>query len=252
MDRSVNYNRWLPYWAVLQADMQQTLVSWVYRVWLLVSVLAGAGYLLYRVGLVQQAGIVQPASALVSDLLRWTVLGSISLVVVLTVGCISSERGTMADSVLSRAISRYQYFLGKWHSRLLTVLATYLVTALAVVIGSAFLLHEDLTPGGCAMALGTVAAMLAVVVTCGVTVSAMCNSSVLGVAILWVALYGGGFALSFLPPRLLSPQKALDYLPHILQGRYDLELLLQLMGGSVVFSCLVASVGMFYFARRDV
>src|SRR3954452_11967211 len=97
VNKSVPINRWLPYWAVFQADVQQTLHSWVYRCWVLVSVLATAGYLLYRVGLAHEAGIIQPASLLISHLLRWSVVGSITLVVVLTAGSISSERGTMAD-----------------------------------------------------------------------------------------------------------------------------------------------------------
>ena len=37
-------NRWLPYWAVFQADVRQTLRSWVYRVWVL-AVAAGDGRL---------------------------------------------------------------------------------------------------------------------------------------------------------------------------------------------------------------
>src|SRR5947209_5123229 len=118
-------NRWLPYWAVFQADVHQTVRSWVYRIWVLVSLLAAVGYLLYRFGLAHEAGLVQPASRLIADLLRWTLLGSVTLIVVLCAGSISAERGTMADSVLSRGISRHQYFLGKWHSRLVTVLATF-------------------------------------------------------------------------------------------------------------------------------
>ena len=106
--KPVTFNRWLPYWAVFQADVHQTLRNWVYRVWVLLSVLATVGYLLYRVGLAHEAGIAQPASLLVSNLIRWGVLGSITLIVVLTAGAISAERGTMADSVLSRGISRYQ------------------------------------------------------------------------------------------------------------------------------------------------
>src|SRR4051812_24891356 len=123
--KPVEIQRWLPYWAVFQFDVRQTVRSWVYRVWLMASLLAVAGYLLYRYAPYHEAGIIQTASAYVSDLLRWTVLVSAALIVVLTAGCISSERGTMADSVLSRGISRYQYFLGKWHARLATVLVTY-------------------------------------------------------------------------------------------------------------------------------
>ena len=153
--KPVPINRWLPYWAVFQADLHQTLRSWVYRVWVLVSCAAAVGYLLYRFGLAHEAGIEQPASRLIADLLRWTLLGSITLIVVLTAGSISSERGTMADSVLSRGISRHQYFLGKWHSRLAAVLGTFLSMSGVILVASLFLLHEDLSLRGCLVALGT-------------------------------------------------------------------------------------------------
>src|SRR5262245_5148822 len=104
--KPVSYNRWLPYWAVLQADIQLTLRSWIFRFWVLITLLALTGYLLYRLGPYHEVGIVQSAAAYISDLLRWVVLGGLTLVVVLAAGTISSERGTMADSVLSRGISR--------------------------------------------------------------------------------------------------------------------------------------------------
>jgi ABC-2 type transport system permease protein len=250
--KPVKINRWLPYWAVLQADVGQTLRSWAYRVWVLVSVLALAGYLIYRVGPYREAGIIQPASKFLSDLLRWSVLGSVTLIVVLTAGTISSERGTMADSVLSRGISRYQYFLGKWHARLFTVLGTFLALGLVALVSSFFLLHEDMKIGGCLIALVTVAAFLGVVITCGVTVSAVANSTMLGMAVLWVVLYGGGFVLSLLPERFPSPDRALNSLPFVLRGYYDLQSLGRLIGYAALASCITALVGMVYFSRRDV
>jgi ABC-2 type transport system permease protein len=241
----VKIKRWLPYWAVFQNDVHQTLRSWVYRTWVLVSVLAGGGYLLYRVGVDHEAGIVQPASALVSDLLRWTVLGSATLIIILTAGSIASERGTMADSVLSRGISRYQYFLGKLQARLVTILGTYFVMGAAALAASYFLLHEDLSWPGSLVALATVAALLATVITCGVTVSAMVNSSVLGIAVLWIIVYGTGFAL---PPL----HRGLNNLPNVLRGYYDLTAQGRLMGCAALVSAAVAVFGMAWFARRDV
>jgi ABC-type transport system involved in multi-copper enzyme maturation permease subunit len=248
----VRINRWLPYWAVFQADVRQTLTSWVYRTWVLASVLVSVGYLLYRRGVAHEAGIIQPASLLVSDLLRWTVLGSVTLIIVLTAGSISSERGTLADSVLSRGISRYQYFLGKWHARLAAVLGTFLVMGAAALAGSYFLLHEDLSPDGSAVALLTVAALLAAVISCGVTVSAVTSSTVLGIAVLWVGLYGAGFVLTFLPEGYPAPDRLLSRLPYVLRGHYDLHAAGRLVGWSALASCLAALVGMGYFARRDV
>ena len=123
--------------------------------------LAPVAYLIYKVGVYREAGIVQHASGMIIDLLRLCVFGSITLIIVLTAGCISSERGTLADSVLSRGISRYQYSLGKWHARLATVLGTFLAMGLTALIASFFLLHEDLTLTVGLVALVTVAAVLA-------------------------------------------------------------------------------------------
>src|SRR5215471_4770960 len=250
--KPVRINRWLPYWAVFQADVQQTLRSWVYRTWVLMSMLAAVGYLLYRLGPYRVAGMIQPASALISDLLRWTVVGSVTLIIVLTVGSIAAERGTLADSVLSRGISRYQYFLGKWHARLATVLSTFFVMGVLWLAASHFLLHEDVRLSGAFMALVTVAALLAAVISFGVSVSAVTNSAILGIAVLWMVLYGASFLLSLLPESVPSPDRALHGLPYVLRGHYDPAVLGELILWSCAASVVSALVAMSYFARRDV
>ncbi len=243
---------WLPYWAVFQADVRQTMRSWVYRMWVLASVLFAVGYFLYRLGVYKEAGMIQDASKLMSDLLRWSVYGSATLIIVLTAGCISSERGTLADSVLSRGISRFQYFLGKWHSRLATILGTYLILGIVAIVGSFCLLHEDLSMGGCIVALTTVGALLAAVVTGGVAASAIFNSTVGAIAVLWISLYGCGFLLSLMPAGYPSPQRALNNLPLILQGEYSMEHLARLLRWAAVACLGMGAAGMAYFARRDV
>lgn len=250
--KTAKINRWLPYWAVFQADLRQTLRSWVYRVWVLVSLLLVAGFLLYKSGIHHHAGMVQNASEMVSSLLRWTLLGSASLIIVLTAGSISSERGTLADSVLSRGISRYQYFCGKWHARLTVVLGTFFAVGLAALLGTYFLLDVDLTLIGSLVALVAVAAFLAVVISCGVTVSALFNSTLLGVSVLWIVVYGCGFALSLLPERVPSPDRLLVQLPFILKGEFNLVQLGRTLGWSAAASVGVALVGIVHFARRDV
>ncbi len=248
----VKIKRWLPYWAVFQADVRQTLQSWVYRTWVFVSLLVTVGYSLYRYGAEHEAGILQSASHLVSDLLRWTVLGSVTLIIVLTAGSISSERGTMADSILSRGISRFQYFLGKWHARLVTVLTTFFVLGAAALVSSHFLLHEDLSLMGSLAALLMVGALLGVVSTCGVTVSAITNSTVVGIAALWVAVYGSGLVLSFLTRSTPSPTWLLQVLPNVLHGQFSWYTVGRLAGWSALASGGAALVGMAYFSRRDV
>ena len=131
---TLRFNKFLPYWAVLQTDLRQTMRSWVYRLWVLMSVLAAAGFLLYRVGVHNEAGIFQSAATQCGELFRVMVVGSLALVVVLAVSAISSEKGTVADSVLSRGISRHQYFLAKWHARLVVVTATFALLAAGMLL----------------------------------------------------------------------------------------------------------------------
>jgi ABC-2 type transport system permease protein len=258
-------NRFLPYWAVFQADVRQTIHSWVYRTWVLLSILLTVGFLLWRGGVYHEAKIVQLSSNLIGDLLRWSMLGSVTLIIMLTAGAISSERGTLADSVLCRGISRYQYFMAKWHARLAAVLGTFFLLGVLLLMSSSFLLQQDLSLIGSAVALLTVAVMLALVITCGVTFSAITNSTIMGITILWIFLYGIGFTLSLLPQHLpydttkgtvswaeLAPDQALSRLPYMLRGHYDLQYLGQLTLWSAVISLVVAVIGLGYFAYRDV
>ena len=142
---TVRFNRFLPYWEVLQTDLRQTVRSWVFRLWVLMTVLAAGGFLLYRVGLQKEAGILQSASAQCGDLFRVMVVASLALVVVLAVSAISSEKGSVADAVLSRGISRHQYFLAKWHARLVAVTGTFALLAAGVLLS---LPRSKVIPGG--------------------------------------------------------------------------------------------------------
>jgi ABC-2 type transport system permease protein len=249
----VKINRFLPYWAVFQADLKQTLHSWIYRAWVVLSFGATLGYLLYRFGAKQVGGFVQPAPEMVGDILHWVVFGSITLIIVLTAGAICAERGTMADAVLSRGISRYQYFLGKLHARLLLVLGTYLAMCVVALAGGFLLLHSDaLTLHGSLVAILTVAAVLVIVVTGGVSVSAVSNNTVVSIAIVWLTLYGVAFALSLLPAHYPSPDRALERLPDILRGYYDLRRVNEFMLACLGVSFTISVVGMVLFSRRDV
>ncbi len=246
-------NRLLPYWAVLQADFKDTINSWLYRFWILLAVGVLGGYLLYRFGAMRVAGMLQGAPEALGDMLQWVVYGTITLIIALTAGAISSEGGTMADSVLSRGISRYQYFMGKWHSRLVLVLGTFLLTSSAAMLGGYFMLHSDaLTLHGGFVAILIVASMLLFVVTFAVSVSAMSSNTLVSIAVVWVTLYGGGFLLTQLPGSIPSPERALQNLPNVMKGFYDWNSLAQTMLTSVAVSAGTALFGMITFSQRDV
>jgi ABC-2 type transport system permease protein len=253
---TLRFNKFLPYWAVLQTDLRQTVRSWVYRLWVLMSVLAAGGFLLYRVGLQQEAGLFQSAAAQCGELFRVMVVGSLALVVVLAVSAISAEKGTVADSVLSRGISRHQYFLAKWHARVIVVTATFAVLAAAMLLGGSLLFKADtgtdLTFRGALTAIVAVAAVLAAIVSWGVVIGALSNGTVLGITVFWLVLYGVGFLMTLLPEPWPSPDRELGRLKFVLRGQFNEGMLSDLVFGSALACLAAAVVGLIGFSRRDV
>jgi ABC-2 type transport system permease protein len=252
----VRFNKFLPYWAVLQTDVRQTIRSWVYRLWVIITIIAAAGFLLYRVGLHREAGIIQSAAVQCGDLFRMMVVSSLALVVVLAVSAISAEKGTVADSVLSRGISRHQYFLAKWHARLVVVTATFSLLALGVLLGGYFLFkadaESDLSLIGGLASIVAITAVLAVIVSWGVVIGALSNGTVLGITVFWFVLYGSGFLLSLLPEPWPSPDRELSRLKFVLRGQFNEALFGNLLLFSLVMCVIASVVGLIGFNRRDV
>ena len=248
----IRFNPLLPYWAVLQTDLRQTLRSWVYRLWVLMSVLGAAGFLLYKIGIHREAGMVQTASAQTENLLRGLVVGGLGLIALIAVSSISSERASVADAVLSRGISRHQYFLAKWHARLFVVVSTFAALAAVILTLHHFLFDPDLTTAGGAVAVAHVALVLTVVVSWGVTVGALTSGTVTGITLFWFLLYGGIVILSLLPEPYPTPDRMLGKLHFILRGEYDPAVLVQVAGITLTLSVVAAAVGLVGFSRKDV
>src|SRR5207244_10332128 len=130
---------------------------------------------------------------------------------------------------------------------------TFLFLA-GIALGGAYaLLHSDsMTITGSFMAVAVVAALLVLVITSGVSVSALSTSTVVSITLVWLLLYGVGFLMSMLPAHYPAPDRALQNLPNVLRGYYDMSMIGRLISGSLSLSLLVALAGMIGFARRDV
>lgn len=246
----IRFNRLLPYWAVLQTDLRQTLRSWVYRLWVIMAVIASGTSLIYKIG--EHKWINQTASAHSGNVLRGLVIGSLGLIALLAVSGVGGERATVADAILSRGISRHQYFLAKWHSRTAVVLVTFFVLSLGVLAAHHYLLDPNLSLTGGLIAVGTVAAALTVIVSWGVTIGALANGTVMGITVFWVVLYGGIVGLSMLPDSYPTPDALLAKLKPVLEGKYNADQFTQMLMGAGGLSAAAAVVGMVGFSRKDV
>ena len=249
---TVRFNKFLPYWAVLQTDLRQTVHSWVFRLWVLLSLLSATGYGLYKYGIHHEAGIVQSASMQTGDLLRGVAVASLAFVALLSVSAVSSERATVADAVLCRGISRHQYFMAKWHARTVVVLGTFAVLSALILTGYHYLLDPDVSLTGGIAATAIALAALACVIAWGVTIGALANGTVIAITLFWMILYGAILLCSFLPEPFPSPSYVFAQMRVILRGNFDEYRVGRVIGGFLMVACLGAAVGLIGFRRKDV
>jgi hypothetical protein len=280
--------------------------SWVLRAWFMLTVLVALVTMLdhgdapaksERPGGAVLAALLHPVDTTTGEahtlreLLKFYIVIWVSFIIVLTGGTISSELGVVADSVLSRGISRWQYFLGKWTARLTAVLGVYLLvivpTALVLWVSAgparsndtpveqvaaadvdveeprfdsddsrvepaAFVPNRSLSLGGVLFAVAEVAALLALVVTCSIAFSASFGNTVISIGVGWVTVYGTGLILSILDVTRFSPARLLREMPDLVRGQFVAVDQCWLLSGWVALTLGVMTASGIVFTRRDV
>ncbi len=292
--------RLLPYLAVFQADLASVLRNWVLRAWFLLTAVVAL------IAILDHADPPAPAAAsnvvtaflhpvasasgsvaVLRELLRHYLVLWVTFVVLLSAGTITSELGVVADSVLSRGVSRWQYFLGKLSARLVAVLSVYGLVMLPVTLvlwmerspaaaapaelaasvsgdtlrspeppafGDAALAaaEQPLCLAGAGFALARVAAVLVVVVAAAMAFSAAFTSSLLVIAVSWMTVYGAGFLFALVDLKHVSPTRLLRELSDVLAGSYAASEQCWILAAWLGAAALLTLASGVVFARRDV
>lgn len=244
--------RWLPFSAVLGMELRQTWRSWAFRVGLLLLAALALGYVLHRAAIYHQAGIVQAATTILTELLQACLVLGPTLMVILTAGTITAERGTLADSVLSRGISRYAYFLGKWLGRLAALLiGLVLLGTLVLFLAWTLLRHDDLSLFGSFWALSLLLSVLAAIASVGVLFSALCPSTALAMLLAWVIIHAAAALMWLSGVTPIHPQALWTWFGHLVRGQYDLWMVLRATGCAWLIAGSAAFLGLVHFSRCD-
>ncbi len=235
----------MPYLALLEADLISTARSWVVRIWLgLTAVLA-----LVTILSASAEGLL--ASEVLASLLATYPLIWSTFAILVSGGAISSEAGVVGDSILSKAVTRYEYILAKMTSRLITVLGLYLV----VVLPSAYIIprfsQDGLTGTGVAWAVLLIGVILVLLTSLGVTFSTLFNRTLVAVVVVWLLWYAASAIFVLLEVEYLSPMQISESLPAVLRGDYAVADQQRILAGFGLPAVMFALVAIVYFARKD-
>ena len=235
------------YFALLRFDVGQLSRSWLVRGWV-VLLTAPAAFLV-----VVAANEDELASETLAAYVA-AVLAPLSWIVVsiLSASAISGEATVIADSILSKSVTRSEYMWAKITARLGVFLGVYLVVTVPLTyLVARYASANDTSPAGLAGGLVMVAMLFAFLAAFGIALSTMFRNvqlSALGVLLTAVI---SGVALQFLGLNWMSTTAVLDELPETFRGETAVDDQIRVV---VVFAALTAAAiasGVWYFRRKD-
>ncbi len=196
--------RMMPYMAILRHDMKTLWTSRLVRLWL------GATALLTLLLVASNWSNFQDGTLIASLLFPYLVFPWFFVVVVLGVTPVSGSRNeTLADGILSRPVSRFEYLLATWSARVVLVLSVYLVViipAIVLVILAKRPVPEDtVTVYGIVTALFMVGLVLTFLVSLGFLAGTLLRKPLLAVVVLIFVWYPIGLILSVFSLEEFSP-----------------------------------------------
>jgi len=194
----------MPFMAILQHDMKSLWSSRLVRLWLVATVvltllLVGSNWSNFLDG------------TLIAILLfPYLVFPWFFIVVVLGVTPVSGSRAeTLADGILCRPVSRFEYLLASWSARVILVLSVYLlvtIPAIVLVILAKRPVPEDtVTVFGIVTALFIVGLVLSFLVSLGFLAGTLLRKPLLAVVVLIFIWYPIGLILSVFSLEEFSP-----------------------------------------------
>lgn len=234
----------MPFLALLEADVKKMYHSWAVRIW---AVLLAAQMLFF---IAVSTGDEVASELLASHLASFPLIWS-TVVIVVSSGAISSEAGVVADSILSKPVTRYQYVTAKLISRLGTVLGLYLIVALPAAYAIPRNAPGDVERAGVVWAVVSVGMMMLLLTSIAVAGSTLFNRTMVAVIVTWFLWYAAGAIVGLLGVQYLSPLRVVEALPDTLMGDYDTSDQIRNVLGFGLPSVLAIAGAGWYFAHKD-
>lgn len=206
----------MPLTAIFRHEMRSLWASWLVRLWL-----AGSALLTLLV-LTANWGQLQNPLLVGSILFPYLVFPWFLVVIVLGVAPVTGARAeALADGILSRPITRYEYLLASWAARVATVLGVFLVVsgpavALAV-LAKRPVPNDPVTLYGVIASLGLVGLVLTFLVSLGFLLGTLLRGAVVAMVVLVFVWYPINLILNTFALAEFSPISLNQALPTLLR-----------------------------------
>lgn len=208
--------RLAPTMAILKHDLGTLASSWLVRAWLIAS---GLFVLLLIAG---QWRTFPDAPMIALILFPYLVLPWYLVVIMLGIGPVAGNRiESLADGILSRPVTRYEYLLASWAARVIAVLGVFLIVAvpaiLLVVFADRPAPDDAVTSYGVLASLLVVSLVLTLQVSLAFLLGTLLRRAMVAVAALALGWFILGSLLAMFQLEELSPISLNQAIPTLLR-----------------------------------
>ena len=232
-----------PFWAIVRVDLEGLFRSKITYGWLLAAVF---------IQVVRTLGsATETTSSVISSGLSDFVYLWALVMIGLAASSVSSEAGELADSIMSKSVTRLDYVFAKFTSRIAYTLTGFSLVTIVLVGLSLKLEVSDYDALGLVSAVLLVALALVMLTALGVGLSVAMPSTVTAMVTLLVLWYSMTFFFPVIGLDVVSPGSALGRLPDIVRGGWgwgDWET----VAGYFVISGASMALSSTYFYFKDV
>lgn len=232
--------------AILRYDLGQLGRSWLVRVWVAVLVPLAAFFV------VAAGSEAQLASETLAFYMAFVFAPTTAfLVSFLAAQTVTGETALIADSILSKSVTRSEYLSAKIVARLSVTLGIYLLVLLPFSYSTVRYAAVDTTVGGIVAGLAMVAAMLAFLATLGIALSTVLRNALLAALVLLLILLFSGAVLDFLGLSWMSTTAVIRALPQTFRGETPGLEQLRVLLVFPALSAISVAVALQVFRRKD-
>jgi hypothetical protein len=231
--------------ALINAEAVAIQRSWLVRIW------AGFALVTSVLPVLFVTDDTETVSEVIGGWLSIYFIASAIIASILGAGSIAQDADVAADTVLTRAVTRWDYVSAKLLSRLGSVVLVHIVATLPLLLFARRFGLDDATTGGLLMATAVTGVMLLFVTALGVATGTVLRNMIAAVVVIMVVFAAQGLIFDFLNLEFLSSNAVLAMLPDMIRGELgaweQARIIVAFGGGALVLS---AAAGI-AFDRRD-
>jgi hypothetical protein len=198
--------------ALIQADTMMMWRSWLIRGWVGLALVTSVLPVLIA------SGEEELVSDVIGGWLATYFIVSALIAGILGVSAVTQDAEVAADTILTRAVTRYDYVSAKLLSRVAVIAAVHLLATLPLLLFARRFGLDDATSTGLIMSTATTGVMLLFVASLGVALGVVLRGMVVGVVVLVIVFSMQGLIFDLLNMSYLSSNAVLADLPEVIRG----------------------------------